>query len=211
MRVVAAVASATGVGSVAGVTATVLPAGAELSLTGLPPAVVVSFPEIMIGATLVEKGRATTDGDIVIGVTPIFRRFLRELANDPNAINTLDPRQAEELVAGAYEEEGWDEVTLTPRSGDKGRDVIAMSKDYGTIRIVDQVKLFAAHRVVDANDVRALYGVLTMDRAASKGFITTTSTFAPGVLTEFAPVIPTRISLRNGADLRKWLEKFTHD
>jgi HJR/Mrr/RecB family endonuclease len=31
----------------------------------------------------------------------------------------------EELVAGAYKRAGFEEVTLTPRSGDHGRDVIA--------------------------------------------------------------------------------------
>src|SRR5262245_12801141 len=66
--------------------------------------VVVSLPEILIGATLVEKGGKVADGDIVIAVTPVFRRFLRELATDPDALYKLDSRQFEELIAGAYEE-----------------------------------------------------------------------------------------------------------
>jgi len=95
----------------------------------------------------------------------------------------LEPRQFEELIAGAYEEEDCDEVILTPRSGDRGRDVIATSRLFGTVRILDQVKLY--RRVVEADDVRALHGVLGLDQGASKGVITTTSAFAPGVYDEF--------------------------
>ncbi len=111
------------------------------------------------------------------------------------------------MIAGAYEEEGCAEVILTPRSGDKGRDVIATSRLFGTVRILDQVKLYSSHCVVEADDVRALNGVLGLDQGASKGVITTTSTFAPGVYDEFKPLIPGRISLRNGAQLREWLHE----
>ena len=181
---------------------------AELIATGHPPTVVISLPEVLIGATLVEKGTRTDEGDIVVAVTPVFRRFLRELDRDPNALYHLDPRQFEELIAGAYEEAGCEHVVLTPRSGDKGRDVIATSREFGTIRILDQVKLYRPNRVVEADDVRALFGVLSLDQGASKGIITTTSTFAPGVHSEFERVIPGRISLRDGAALRDWLHSF---
>jgi restriction system protein len=67
---------------------------------------------------------------------------LKELERDPNALYQLDSRQFEELIAGGYEEDGCDEVILTPQSGDRGRDVIATSKKWGTVRIIDQVKLF---------------------------------------------------------------------
>jgi restriction system protein len=177
----------------------------DAQLTEQVPIVLVSLPEILVGAVLVEKGDKHPDGDIIIAVTPLFRRFLRDLERDPNSLYQLGPRQFEELIAGAYEEEGCDEVILTPRSGDKGRDVIATSRLFGTVRILDQVKLYSPHRVVEADDVRALHGVLGLEQGASKGVITTTSRFAPGVYNEFRPLIPGRISLRNGAQLREWL------
>jgi len=46
----------------------------------------------------------------------------------------------EEIIAGAYKKAGFDEVTLTPRSGDLGRDVIAIKKGLGSVRVIDQVK-----------------------------------------------------------------------
>jgi restriction system protein len=69
------------------------------------------------------------------------------------------------------------------------------------------VKLYSPHRVVEAADVRELTGVLALDQCASKGIITTTSRFAPGVHDEFKPLIPGRISLRDGVELREWLHR----
>lgn len=72
----------------------------------------------------------------------------------------------------------------------------------GFVRVIDQVKAFAADRVVDANDVRALMGVLEAD-GASKAYLTTTADFAPGILTD--PLIskfrPARLELINGEKL----------
>jgi restriction system protein len=50
-----------------------------------------------------------------------------------------------------------------------------------------------------------MWGVLDRDRKASKAIITTTSTFAPGVLKEFKDSMPSRLELRDGAQLREWL------
>ena len=48
----------------------------------------------------------------------------------------------EELIAAAFDRSGYDEVILTPRSGDHGRDVIAIKKGIGTVRIIDSVKAY---------------------------------------------------------------------
>ena len=86
----------------------------------------------------------------------------------------------EEIIAGAYKKAGFEEVTLTPRSGDLGRDVIATKRGIGSVRVIDQVKAYTPPRLVTANDVRALAGVLELDGAA-KGFVSTTSDFAPKI------------------------------
>lgn len=84
-------------------------------------------------------------------------------------------------------------------------DIIATRHDVGAIRILDQVKQYRPGHLVPVNDVRAMWGVLNADRRASKGLITTTSAFAPGVAKEFADRMPTRLELRDGATLRDWL------
>src|SRR5262249_33532665 len=113
----------------------------------------------------------------------------------------------EEIIAGAYHKAGFDEVTLTPRSGDHGRDVIAVKRGLGSIRVIDQVKAYKPDHLVTANDVRALVGVLHGD-GASKGFVTTTSGFAPLLRTDplITPFIPSRLELIDGKKLLARLE-----
>ena len=120
---------------------------------------------------------------------------------------TIPWRKWEEIIAASYDRAGFDEVVLTPRANDGGRDVIATKRGLYSVRIIDQVKAYAPNRSVNANDVRALLGVLSADRRASKGVVTTTSTFAPGIDSDpsIAPFRPTRLELINGNDLRKRL------
>ena len=73
--------------------------------------------------------------------------------------------------------------------------------------MIDQVKAFKEGHLVTANDVRALIGVLHGDKA-SKGFLTTTSDFAPKLeedplITQF---MPAQLELINGVRLLKRLE-----
>jgi restriction system protein len=114
----------------------------------------------------------------------------------------MTPRQWEEMVAGAYERAGAEEVILTPRSVDGGRDVIAL------IRVIDQVKAYTPGHLVTADDVRALFGVVVADRA-SKGFLTTTSDFAPQLRDDplMAEQIGPRLELVNGTQLLARLKK----
>jgi len=51
-------------------------------------------------------------------------------------------------------------------------------------------------------------GVLQTDGNTSKGLITTTSDFQPGILTgdEFKNFMPHRLELKNGTDIVDWLK-----
>jgi restriction system protein len=130
------------------------------------------------------------------------------IKRDPEEIFRIDPRKFEELIAGAYEREGYDEVILTPYSNDGGRDVIATKHGLGSIRIFDQVKRYKISRMVTAEEVRALVGVLTIDPNVSKGIITTTSDFAPTLLDDegIKRLIPYRLELRPRNVLLPWLD-----
>ena len=134
------------------------------------------------------------------------------MGRDPGAVHQIDPRKWEELIAGWYKAAGFDEVTLTPRSADLGRDVIAVKHGVLSVRIIDQVKAYSPGNLVSANDVRALMGVLGSDLAASKGLVTTTSDFAPNITTDrlIAPLLPTRLELVNGVELINRLNSLAH-
>ena len=159
-------------------------------------------PSILLQA-VIERGSRVQDGDIIVAVAPAWAKIVAMLEKDPSLAYKIDPRAWEEIIAGAYQEAGFDEVILTPRSGDLGRDVIATRKGFWTIRIIDQVKAYAPDHLVPANDVRALLGVLQSDRNATKGLVTTTSDFAPRISEDpfIAPFIPNRLELVNGSSL----------
>jgi hypothetical protein len=60
---------------------------------------------------------------------------------------------------------------------------------------------------VNQDEVRALLGVMSGELNTSKGILTTTSDFAPRLPTDpfIRPFLPTRLELRNGAQLKRWL------
>ena len=166
-------------------------------------------PEILLQTTLLKLGDKTDEGVLVKAAAVPWFEILKQLARDPDFMFKFveRPRKFEEFIAGAYRAHGWDNVTLTPPSGDRGRDVIATKPGLYSIRVLDQTKAYAPGHLVDHNDVRAMVGVLSMDQNASKGLVTTTSDFAPTILVsdEFSRLMPYRLELKNGSQLLKWL------
>lgn len=158
--------------------------------------------DILLQAVVEFQGK-TEEGQLIEAVAAPWFEIVRLLKADPTAIYKIKPRKWEELIAGWYEQSGFDEVTLTPSSGDRGRDVIAIKHGVLTVRVIDQVKAYKPGHLVLANDVRALAGVLSTDFRATKGIVTTTSDFAPMISTDpsIAPLIPYRIELVNGTEL----------
>jgi len=148
------------------------------------------------------------EGQLVEAVALPWFEIVRLLNRRPARVHELDWRKWEEIIAGAYRQAGF-EVILTPRSNDKGRDIIATSPNgLGSVRFIEQVKAYSPGHLVTANDVRALIGVLTLDPNVSKGILTTTSDFAPGVLSDpdIARLMPYRLELKARDQLLEWLE-----
>lgn len=148
---------------------------------------------------VVEKGEKTDEGEIVIAVTLPWYDIVKRLKKDPQFAYQMTPRMWEEMVAGIYDRAGFDKVILTPYKAGGGRDVIAIKKGIGTIRVIDQVKAYAPRNLVTHDHVRGLVGVVEMD-GASKGFLTTTSDFAPTLREDplIKPYLGRRIELING-------------
>lgn len=159
--------------------------------------------------TVVTVCEKTTDGNIIEAVALPWLAILAEIEKNPDFLHQFakHSRKFEEFLAATYSRAGWPEVVLTPRTNDRGRDVIATKPGFGSIRILDQAKAFSPGRLVTHNDVRTMLGVLQTDLNTSKGIITTTSDFAPGVTKgdEFKKFMPHRLELKNGNQLREWL------
>lgn len=163
-------------------------------------------PGILLQAVLDFAGK-TDDGRLVQAVAVPWFEILKIIERDPESIYQIDPFKWEEIIAGAYVQAGFDEVVLTPRSGDNGRDVVATKNGIGSIRIFDQVKAYKPGHIVTAEEVRALAGTIFAAGNVSKGVVTTTSDFAPRIETHdfVRGLIPYRIELKNRATLLQWL------
>src|SRR5262249_3709414 len=159
------------------------------------------IPQLLMQSIIV-PGDKTIEGRLIEAVALPWFDIIDEVLRNPTAVFEIPPDKWEEIIAGAYKKAGFDEVTLTPRSGDHGRDVIAVKKGLGSVRVIDQVKAYKPDHLVTANDVRALMGALQGD-TASKGFLTTTSDFAPRLRKDplIACHIPTRLELIDGKAL----------
>jgi restriction system protein len=166
-----------------------------------------TMPEggLLLQAVIV-PGEQTSEGQIVLAAAVPWFKIVEMLQRDPNLMYQIHWRQWEDIIAAAYSELGF-EVVLTPRSADGGRDVIASSRGFGSIRYFDQVKAYGPGRKVTANDVRAMLGVLVAEPNVSKGVVTTTSEFAPGIEADenLKRFMPFQLELKARQALLKWL------
>jgi len=184
------------------------PDASALGIEGQEPGVEevpINVPELLIPAAIITVAAEVPEGELVEAVMLPWFEIVKALGRDPNLLHQLEWRMVEELIAGAYTQDGWPDVILTSRSGDGGRDIIASKPGFGAIRFYDQVKAYSPGHPVPANDVRAIFGVVNLHQNVSKAVITTTASFAPGVYEEFKPVMPNRLELRDGSALRRWL------
>jgi len=177
----------------------------------LPPtdeAPQVLLPPLLL-PTILEFGDRTGEGVLVRAVGFAWLEIVGAMLQNPRIMFELDPRTWEELVAGGWKRAGADEVILTPRSGDGGKDVIATFTNAGRVRLFDQVKRYAPDHRVTSDQVLAMIGVLHTRRNVSKVFITTTSEFAPGVAKddEIQRFIPGQLELRPRGVLLPWIEE----
>jgi len=185
-------------------------AGSGAMTADLPPVLRASSePRAqLLLQTIFAPDQGADKGKLIISVLVPWFDIIEVLTKNPSAAFEIPWDTWEEIIAGAYKRAGFEKVILTPRSGDYGRDVSAEKKALGTIRVIDSVKAFTPPNLVTANDVRALAGVLQAD-GASKGFLTTTSDFAPMIrkdplITKF---FPDQLELVNGEALLARLQE----
>jgi restriction system protein len=176
-----------------------------------PPVPKVSFERLFTGgwavASVLIPEKKVHEGLLIASTSVVWREIIKKLGADWTAAYSIPAHTWEEIIAGGFKNFGYDEVILTPRSRDFGRDVIAIKKGFGSVKIIGSVKAFRPDHLVDQGHVRELAGVVGMDLNVSKGILATTSDFAPRMLEDelIKNVIPYRVELWNGEQLRSWL------
>jgi restriction system protein len=172
---------------------------------------VARSPDVLLWFPMVACVKPVPEGMLVGKPTVPWFELRRQLAKDTDFLFQFAqyPRKFEEFIAGMYHLDGWNDVILTPRSCDYGRDVIATSYGSCSVRILDSVKAYSRGNLVRHTDVRDMFGVICADPGASKGAITTTTDFEPkiAVSPQLSPYIPYRLQLRNGAQVLDWLKR----
>jgi restriction system protein len=164
-------------------------------------------PSALVLESVIIPKTKSSEGLLIRSISLAWLSIVKAMSSDWSVAYQIPPRSWEEIIAGAYSRAGFDEVVLTPRSGDHGRDVIAARRGVGSLRILGSVKAFAPGHLVTKEEVHALMGVVALDQNASKGVFTTTSDFAPRLLDDprLAAAVPYRLELMNGDALSKWL------
>ena len=123
------------------------------------------------------------------------------ILNDPSFVYKISSYEFENFVAEVYHKHGFN-VSVTPRTHDGGRDVIATSELAGISYLTYfQCKHPTQNRPVDVDVLRSLYGVMQRDRI-DKGVIVTTSRFTKDCIKE-AQLYNGRIKLVDYNDLQK--------
>lgn len=156
---------------------------------------------------VVEKLGVEEDGELIRAITPAWQAVVDQLGKDWSHAFDISSRAWEEIIAATFDKAGYDEVLLTSRSGDHGRDVIAIRRGVCSVRIIGSVKAYKPGHLVSYDDIRALGGVLLGDSKATKGLITTTSDFPPNLHKDpfLSSLMPYRLETMNGTQLQKWL------
>lgn len=145
------------------------------------------------------------DQTIVVASEERWSDLIKRFARNPREIRQLSARGFEELIAELLIRDGMD-VTLTPKSRDGGKDILARANtNVGTHLYVVECKRYAENKLVDVRWVRSLYGTVESDRATA-GLIVTTSGFT-GPAREFCKTVQHRMSLRDFEQLSQWLMK----
>lgn len=122
-------------------------------------------------------------------------------------LHSLDPFQFEFLVGDLLQKIGYENVTVTKRSGDKGIDIIANLTVGGitNVKTAIQVKRYAVSNKVTGATVAQLRGSAEVDQ---RGLVITTSDFTKDAIIESQAQNKMPVSLVNGDKLISLLIKY---
>lgn len=136
-------------------------------------------------------------------IAEVNGEFLKRLSEFPEDRFIMNPRLFEETVAELLFRMGY-EVNLTPKVGDKGRDIIAkIDMPTSPILMLVECKRYAPHRLVGPEPITRLWFRM-FDDHANMAMVVTTSGFQP-ITHSTARDRGYQISLKDGEDFIEWI------
>lgn len=132
--------------------------------------------------------------------------LFEELRRNPELMKGLDDRRFEEFCAELLDRTGFEKIQLTPRSGDGGRDVIAIKTIHGIpIMLAFECKRYKDSRKIGLGIMRSLLGSVSHSNTmVNKGVLLTTSSFTSGSKSFIAQ--EPRVDGRDFAGLVEWIK-----
>lgn len=109
-------------------------------------------------------------------------RLLDQILRSPELMRNLSPQRFEHFIATLIDKLGFEDVVITPRSGDQGRDILAVKRVLGIpILFAFECKRYSPDKPVGVEILRALFGTISHGPTkANKGILVTTSRFTSG-------------------------------
>ena len=142
-------------------------------------------------------------------LAPVVKYENREhLRYNGEALPIFDPYQFERIVAETIKGLGYEKVSVTKGSGDRGADVKAeLPLESGLlVSTIIQCKLYSQDNTVGHSYIRDLIGSM-MIHEADEAYLVTTSDFSQGAYAEVLDGFEDRIFLVNGKMFNKWRRK----
>lgn len=142
-----------------------------------------------------------------VDLQDITSTLIEHFRRRPDLLHELEPRKFEEFVAHLLNDMGA-EVEITPRSRDKGRDVLAVfTLPIGKVLTVVECKKYAPDRPIGVDIVRSFMFTLNETDRASNGLIATTSRFTAGAR-EIESNYRWKLGLRDLGGIQEWIGKY---
>jgi hypothetical protein len=152
------------------------------------------------------SGDSENNLQIQIDLNEINAELIAYLAKHPEYLRQLHHRKFEELIAEIIRSKGF-EVTLTPKTRDGGKDIIALYKSpFGHQMFIVECKRYKEDNKVGVELVRGLYGVKAAERY-NQAILITTSTFTPDAK-EFVKPLRFELQLKDYNDVTQWCKDY---
>tara|TARA_Y100001951_G_C11285229_1_gene268230 strand:- start:95 stop:895 length:801 start_codon:yes stop_codon:yes gene_type:complete len=108
--------------------------------------------------------------------------IIQKVISDPELMRKIPPRDFELFVGELIDKLGFSDVSVTPRSNDQGRDIIASKSINGVpVLFAFECKQYSPNRKIQIDTMRSLLGTISHGPTkANIGVLVTTSTFTKG-------------------------------
>lgn len=154
--------------------------------------------------------QSKSQSEVMNIVSPLVEEMTVLCGVKPERLDSLTPRQFEELIASLFRNHGFD-VELTSATCDGGYDIVAAAHSgLKKETMLVEVKHFAPHRPVGVGIIRALYGVKSLNKA-SKAMLVTSSYVSQYAKKEFSRVIPWELDFVERKKLIDWCRSYVQE